>query len=150
MNSNPAAAYRQVDARGATPVGLIVLTYDAAANSIHAAMRAISNGDVEQRTKHLNHLFTVIGVLQSALDYERGGEVARRLGRFYDIARAKTLEASMKASPAILEDLAAQFLSIREAWAEVENQVHGSLKTAAVIPTPTQVEEESASCSWSV
>ncbi|HWP85366.1 MAG TPA: flagellar export chaperone FliS [Terriglobia bacterium] len=128
---NPANAYRQTEARGATPVGLIALLYDAAVESLYAALRAMERNDVEQRTARLNHALTVLGVLESSLNYDRGGEVAQRLGQFYRLARAQMLQASVHSSPALLRELAGHFVSLRDAWKQVE----ASLGTPAAHPT---------------
>jgi flagellin-specific chaperone FliS len=42
-----------------------------------------------------NHALMVIGELQGVLDFERGGEAARRLQSFYKVTRAMTSEATI-------------------------------------------------------
>lgn len=120
MQFNPASQYRQLAVRSQGPVGLIVLLYDAAIQSFHAALRAMNANQIEKRNVHLNHALTVIALLQSSLDFEKGGEVALQLERFYNVFRGRVLEASIKSSPEILRDVISHFFSMRSAWSEVE------------------------------
>jgi len=94
------------------------------------------------RTAHLNHSLTVIALLQSSLDFEKGGEVARQLERFYNVFRGRVLEASIKSSPEILQDIIAQFRMMRDAWSEVDaaesrsaTAVNGPLPETLAQPT---------------
>ncbi len=52
--------YRELAIKAATPVGLIVLLYDMAIESLSHAVREIDAGDIEARTADLNHALTVI------------------------------------------------------------------------------------------
>ena len=73
------------------------MIYDVAIESLHRAIRAIDEGKIEDRIKATNKLFAAIAKrFRSSLDYERGGDVARRLGRFYQIARGQILAANMR------------------------------------------------------
>src|SRR3990172_9885730 len=138
MSSNAARAYRQLSAHGASPVGLIVLLYEAAVSSLHRAIQALETNDIERRTHHLNHAIAVIGELQASLDFSQGGDVARNLDQFYRIARSRILEASAGKSKTILKQLAAQFLSLREAWEHVDAPLTGP-------PAPPVVVNRAAS-----
>lgn len=154
MKRNPARDYLHFTASSATSVGLVLLLYDVALESLHCALRALAEGKTEQRTAELNRAVTVLGELQGSLDFARGGEVALWLGRFYSRARGKLLEAHIKASEEILRQLAAEFLSLREAWQQVEQSVAGPV--ALPPPGPANpavshglVEEEPTRAHWS-
>jgi flagellar protein FliS len=118
-----ARAYQEIRTRGATPVGLVVMLYDSALHSLHGALRALEENKIEQRTAELNRVLSILGELQASLNHERGGDVARHIGRFYDVARGKILEANITASGEILHQLAEIFFSLRQAWQQVEQDV---------------------------
>jgi len=86
------------------------------------AQAALVAGNVEQRVFELNHALTVIAHLQSVLNHERGGEAAKTFDRFYEIARAMILDASVRCTPESLQKLIATFTSIRQAWHQIEPQ----------------------------
>src|SRR5258707_752740 len=121
-NSSPASTYQQLAARGASPVGLVVPLYDTILRDFRRAQAALVAGNVEQRVFELNHALTVIAHLQSVLNHERGGEAAKTFDRFYEIARAMILDASVRCSRESLQKLIATFTSVRQAWHQIEPQ----------------------------
>jgi flagellar protein FliS len=120
MNAHPQRAYTETLVRGATPVGLIVLLHDVAIKSLRQAQRAVLHSDVEGCSRALNHVLAILAELQGSLDFERGGDVAAHLHRFYELSRAKVLEASIKSSVGILEALADQLGQQRSAWVQAD------------------------------
>jgi flagellar protein FliS len=121
MNTDPRFAYRENAARGASPIGRVVLLYEQAIKDIGSAIAALNSQDVEKRTQSLNHALLVIGQLQACLDLERGGEVARNLDRFYGLVQKRLLEAQFSGSAEILREQMDLLLSVRAAWVEVES-----------------------------
>ena len=57
------------------------------------------------------------------LDFERGGEAAKRLDSFYNVARALVMKAGVDNSTEALQELVAMFTRLRSAWAQAEGQV---------------------------
>lgn len=138
---NVVRAYRESVVRGATPVGLVLILYEEVQRSLRNAARAIDQNNIEQRTLELSHAIHVVGHLQSVLDYEAGGRVALSLTRFYNVARAKILEASFRSDRAAIESLAADFAGLMEAWKQVDRDVNGD---AAASPIPMGAAAEAA------
>lgn len=121
MSVDPRFAYRENAARGASPVGRVVLLYEQAIKDLGAAIAAVASKDIEARTRSLNHALLVIGQLQACLDLDRGGEVARNLDRFYGLLQKRLLEAQVRSSAEVLREQMDLLLSVRAAWVEVEN-----------------------------
>jgi flagellar protein FliS len=88
--------------------------------SLLRAQQAVRDNNAEKRVSELNHVLAVIGQLQGTLDFERGGQVAAHLDQFYNVMRARVLQASIQSSNPILEELARHFSSLKEAWQDVE------------------------------
>jgi len=65
----------------------------------------------------------VIGHLQSVLDFDRGGAVARNLWNFYNAARTAILNANRESGNEILESLAADFSNVAQAWQQVDREI---------------------------
>ena len=59
---------------------LVICLYEQAIEDLRCAVIALEKGDIEARTRGINHALTVIAQLQGSLDMERGGEV-HALGR---------------------------------------------------------------------
>ena len=123
---DPIRLYRESAVRGASPVGLIVILYDEVLLCIRRAQRALEMNNIESRALELSHAIRIIGHLQSVLDFQAGGEVARNISRFYDIARAKALEANLQSSPVILQWLSTEFSEHLLAWKQVDRAVSHS------------------------
>lgn len=147
---NIANHYQRHRARGASPVGLVVLLYDAAIESLRRARLAAENGRIEERVATSNHVVLVINELARSLDHKRGGEIARNLDQFYTVARARLMEANVHSDPGIFEELSGMFCSLREAWQQVE--IETSAPTGApYAPTASATPSDGAasSSSWS-
>jgi flagellar secretion chaperone FliS len=118
-----ASAYHQSTAVGASAVGQVVALYDTILRDFHRAIAAIASEHIEQRVNAGNHALMVIGELQGVLDFERGGEAARRLQSFYKVTRAMTLEANVRSSREKFLELISMFARLRAAWSKIERTV---------------------------
>jgi flagellar secretion chaperone FliS len=121
-------SYREAAVRGASPVRLIVLLYEQILIDLRQALAALEKGDVETRTRAINHAILVIGQLQGSLDMQQGGEVARNLERFYNVIRNGLVHAHCRQSEQALQQQISFLMLVREAWLEVE---HSSAENAA-------------------
>ena len=144
MHSNPGRAYRQLAAQGSSLVGIVIQSYDQIVCALYAAGRAIKAQDIEAKTNELNRAISLLGHLQSALDAHRGPEVAQALDRFYNLARSRMVEASAKNSADALARIAADFLSMREAWQQVEASEAVTADVTRALPPVQQSPQEHA------
>jgi flagellar protein FliS len=119
------SSYRETAVRGASPVRLVICLYEQAIEDLRLAVLALEKGDIEARTRGINHALMVLAQLQGSLDMERGGEVAKNLSRFYGVVRAGLTEAQLKQSGRILEQQVSQLVLVHEAWLEVERATAG-------------------------
>ena len=126
MNQNHIAnMYRQISARGSSPVGLVVKLYETILEDFRRASDALASGDVELRVGSLNHALLIIAELESVLDHDRGGNVATQLEGFYRVTRAMIVEANVRASREQIAKLIGLYMPFREAWQQVERAVAG-------------------------
>lgn len=140
--------YQRLRVRGATPVGLILLLYDAAIESLRRARIAAESGSIEERVGASNRVLLIINELTRALDQERGGKVARNLDEFYSVARALLMQANAGAQAEAFDPIIEMFFSVREAWQRVELDVD---RPSAEKTEPMQPAEEQRSslAGWS-
>ncbi len=128
--SDAARAYRESAVRGASPVGLIVILYEEIIHSMRKAQRAVQSGNIEERTRSLNHALAVVGHLQGVLNFEKGGHVARDLSTFYNLVRRKILDANMRTDSVSIEWIVTECSSIKQAWEVADLQLSGELGRA--------------------
>ncbi|MGB2606634.1 MAG: flagellar export chaperone FliS [Candidatus Sulfotelmatobacter sp.] len=131
--------YREAAVRGASPVRLVICLYEQAIEDLRCAVIALERGDIEARTRAINHALMVISQLQGSLDKQRGGEVARNLERFYNQVRSGLVEAQEKQSTRVLEQQISQLVTVYEAWLEVERATAGPIPLPAD-PAPVSAE----------
>ena len=132
---NPGLSYREAAVAGASPVRLVILLYEQAVEDLRRAMAAHRRGDIEGRTREINHAILIVGHLQATLDKERGGKVATDLERFYQQLQAGLVEAQGKQSAAGIEQQIAHLMQVHEAWCQVE-------KGLAPVPAQPEVSTE--------
>lgn len=122
-HGNAAQNYQQENARGASAIGGVVALYDTILRDFRRASAAAAAGNIETRVFELNHALTVIGELNGVLDYQRGGEAAKRFHRFYEVTRGLILEANLRSSSESLENLIALYSPLRQAWKKIDGQI---------------------------
>ncbi len=125
---NASLSYRETAVAGASPVRLVILLYEQAIEDLRRALALHGRGDIEGRTREINHAILIVGHLQATLDHEQGGKVARDLVRFYDQVRAKLVEAQCQQSSAGIEQQIAHLMEVKDAWCAVEQQLTPALK----------------------
>jgi len=132
--------YREAAVRGASRVRLVVLLYEQIIADLERAAKAMEQGNIEVRTRELNHALKVIAHLQGTLDIDRGGEVAGNLYKFYCLLQNELVRAQAQASRQVIQEVTAFLLSLREAWLEVEQAETSLPHPRAVPPTSPAVD----------
>jgi len=116
--------YQDSAVRGATPI-------DSAIEDMRRALAAMQQSDVEARANQIGHALMVLQQLQGTLDFERGGEAARQFEQFYNLMRAKLLEAQMRGSLELMQKQIRYMSEVRECW----TQARRLLQPKASAPT---------------
>ena len=153
-----ASFYRQIGAAGANPAGLVVKLYDAMLDDFRRAGDAIATNDIKERVARLNHALLIIAELDSVLDYERGGIVAKQLHGFYRVMRSLIVDANVRASREGIEKLIQHFMPLRQSWQKVERDL---AQRKVVLPErqadeprrqtiSAEMEPETTGATWSV
>jgi flagellar secretion chaperone FliS len=123
-------SYREATVQGASPVQLVIGLYEQMIEDVRQAAIAVEQKDIRQRTRHVKHAILVIGHLQSVLDFENGGKVARDLNNFYNVLRQSLLQVQFFPSKRGLAQLTTDLLAVRSAWIEVERAERASVANA--------------------
>jgi flagellar protein FliS len=125
-------SYREAAASGAGPVRLVILLYEQAVADLGKALSAQRRGDIEERTRAINHAILVLGHLEASLDSEQGGQVARNLKRFYAQVRGGLIDAQCRQSAPAIEQQISLLMTVHEAWCEVERTDAMQASTTAI------------------
>jgi flagellar protein FliS len=119
---SPKRAYQEAAVRGANPVRLTIMMYEQILQDVARADQALKDRRVEACAQEIGHAVAVIGYLQATLRPEAGPEVARNLGSFYIMIREKLMEAQVRSSRSILEQIREQLAEVHAAWTKVEGE----------------------------
>lgn len=144
---NPRLSYQQAAAQGASPLRLVILLYDQVIADLQSALSALARGDIEGRTRMINHAFAVIGCLQGTLNKEQGGRVAEDLDRFYRELRASLLQAQIRQSETGIRRRIADLMKVREAWDQAD-QIQTMAARQAAPPMENEPDGRQAITDW--
>ena len=93
-----AKAYRKTDMFGAAeakePETVVILVMDELIKAVKSFQKNISikSGDLLNRSKSFSRAISVIYMLQSSLDLEKGGQIAYDLFRLYEFLRSNLIK----------------------------------------------------------
>ena len=118
-------AYAQVDLHsrlaGATPHQLITMLFDGAHSAIVRARLYFDSGNVAKRGEMISKAINIIdNGLRSALDHEKGKEIARDLEALYSYMSRTLLHANLNNDPSQLAHVDEILMNIAETWKEIE------------------------------
>lgn len=129
---DPKRIYQDTSVRGATSIELVVLLYNSAIDDMRRALQAMQQNNLEVRAANVGHALLVIQQLQGTLDFERGGPAARQFEQFYNLIRAKLLEAQMRNSAELLQQQIRFMSDVRDCWIQAERQLQRQASPVAV------------------
>jgi flagellar protein FliS len=112
-------AYRESAILTAPPERLVVMLYDGARRFLCQAAAAMRERDVPTAHERLRRAEAVVEHLRATLDFEQGGEVARRLADIYAFCTRQLAAGRMRQEPELLEQVGELLGELREAWAQI-------------------------------
>jgi len=83
----------------------------------------LKEGDQQIKSKHFSRSLTIIYALQSSLDFEKGGEIARGLFQLYEYCRQQLLKDMKNGKIEKTNNAKLSLIDITEAWEEI-GQTH--------------------------
>ncbi len=107
---------KQTGIEDANPHQLIGMLYQGALDNLQQSLGCIERNDYEGRGRHLGRVITILGGLQSFLDHEKGGDIARNLDSLYEYMSIRLYEASSAHSKQMVEEVIALIKEIKEGW----------------------------------
>jgi flagellar secretion chaperone FliS len=111
-------SYRKTQIDTASPETLILMLYDGALRFMTQAEDAFTAANNEGVHNALVRVQAIITELLTALDKEKGGEIAINLERLYIFFLDKLSEANIKKDPEPVRQIRPLIESLRDTWAE--------------------------------
>lgn len=119
MLAQHARQYQQTQVMTSSGVQIVVLLYDAAIQSIELARAGIESNNLKDKGRFLGRAISIIGELNSVLDFDRGGEIAVSLNRLYEYILTELIAANARNRASHLDGPLRCLTTLREGWREV-------------------------------
>jgi flagellar secretion chaperone FliS len=132
-----ARTYRSNAVLTASPGQLVLMLFDGALKALAIARDAMSRPENDmRRIEVVNHQLqkaqAILSELQSGLNFEAGGEVAKTLDRLYDYYNRRLFEANLRKQIDPVIEVEKMLGELRSGWAEMLSK-QGSLATAEAV-----------------
>jgi len=110
-------AYQESEITLADSVKLVELLYQGALDSVREARSNLACGEIERRGRATSKASAILLELTAALDFERGGEIARNLAALYDYMLRRLTEGHAKPSDRAYAEVERLLDGFASAWA---------------------------------
>jgi flagellar protein FliS len=121
-------SYRSVDlesrAATASPYQLVLVLFDGLLDELSRARGHIEHKRYQQKGQSLEKCLNILNGLNSALDYENGGEVVAGLSRLYEYCIYRLSDVSVSLSLEGLDEVVHLTSVLREGWDGVNAARH--------------------------
>lgn len=114
-----AQAYQRNAVLTASPEKIIQMLYDAAIRHLEQGRNALDDPSTTHSAQvgiSLGKALSIIGELRSALDYDKGGEVAQQLGSLYEFTIEQLTQANLTRSPEHIDPTLRVMRTLKEGW----------------------------------
>ena len=122
---------RSEEVKTADQFELVILLYKGAAKHLNLAKKFLREGDIENRVGSINKAAAMIGELQAALDYEKGGEIAASLNQLYSYMLNRLASANYDQKTEPLDEVLQLLGTLQSAWAQARVEYNQ-------LPAPSQ------------
>ncbi len=100
----------------ADPHRLIQMLFEGALKRIAFAKGAMQRKETVEKGKFIGQAIEIVGGLRASLDMEKGGDVAANLEALYEYIGRQLLQANLKNSVEILDEVTALLMDVKTAW----------------------------------
>ena len=102
-----------------SPGELILLLYNGLIRFLRQAKLTLHEKKFEEAHNYIIRSEDIIEGLTTALDFEKGGEIAMNLSRLYEYSYWKLVQANVKKDETIVDEVIDILEPLREAWKEI-------------------------------
>lgn len=135
MGRRAISSYGEVGVHGglaeADGVDLIQMLFDGLMDSLAAAEGQIQRREIAAKSASISRASRIVFGLQSALDMERGGELASNLSELYSYVNRRLVHVNAENDLETLSEVRGLMAEIRSAWRSVREAVPTRAMAAA-------------------
>lgn len=121
--ANPLDLYLKNSVETASPLKQIILLYEKAIITLKEIKDDIDRNDLKSKIEHLAKVTDIIASLDSSLDFEKGGEIAKNLHLLYDFIDRSLVSVHAKNDKQLIDDLVEILENLKSGWEGIESKV---------------------------
>jgi len=129
MERNGTQSYRKTNVMTADPKRLILMCYDGAIDTLKIGKQRMAERDYEGKSKAFTKAQDIINELLCALDFEKGGSVAKNLDSLYNYMLRRIIDADLKKNVGAIDEVIAMLSELKTAWEEIFYQRANEVRT---------------------
>jgi flagellar protein FliS len=122
MQLNGTQSYRKTNVMTADPKRLILMCYDGAIDTLKIGKQKMAERDYEGKSKEFIKAQDIINTLLCALDFEKGGSIAKSLDSLYNYMLRRIIEADLKKNVTAVDEVIEMLNELKFAWEEIFHQ----------------------------
>lgn len=111
--------YKKATINTSSPGELVLMLYNGLIKFLRHAKLALHEKKINDAHSYIIRAEDIIEALLSALDYEKGGDIAKNLSMIYDYTYWRLVEANIKKDESIIDEVIEILNPLREAWKEI-------------------------------
>lgn len=117
----------------------VVMLYDGSIRFVQQAIEAINEKDYALRYNLLSRTTDIIAGLQTSLDYENGGNIAKLLYDYYASLDARIFSVHRSNDTAVLEGVIKDLKQMRDTWNAIDESENAKRASVPLPATPVGV-----------
>lgn len=126
MATNPYETYKNARIQTANQGRLIVMLYEGAIRFSKEALKAIQDKKYDVANNRIVRAEDIVTELLVSLDYEKGGDIAKKLASIYIYMNQQLLEANITKSSGPLEVVINLMSDLKESWEKIAGTMTGT------------------------
>ncbi len=142
MYQNPRAAslaYQKNEVLNLSPAEIVARLYITLGHNLKSAREAIVEGNISARGEHISRALAIVGELHTALDFEKGGELAPIFEGLLSYLMKEITTANLKNETKFLDNAIRVVEPLIEAWGQVDEIIKTNEKD--VVENPGKIVE---------
>ena len=129
--------YQKTNVKTAGKMDLVILCYEKAIQFLVQTRNAYEDGQFEKKSTALKKAMDIIEELNSSLDFEKGGQIAKNLDAIYNYLHRRLLEGDINRDLTAFDEAIRIMGELKEAWEAIGSESADHQVDASTVPDST-------------
>ena len=120
------ASYQKNQVAGMSQKEMIVLLYTGSLKFLEQAGEELEKGNAEGFADRVERVHRIVYHLYTTLDFDKGGEIAEKLGSLYSFVISQLYVLNSTRNPAIIADIKEILTNLKDGWQNLGQESTGT------------------------